>query len=119
AIFVANAFRTLHCIGRQHAEPILRSLAYALLQHEGDNPAKRDGDPDRPGRRNAELVRKIRAEWRDGKPSPEASADVLAGVRSASSAELSDKVVSLLNGGVSPGSVWDGLFIGAGELLMR
>src|SRR5688572_643519 len=34
AIYVANAWRTLQCIGWQHAEPVLRSLAYALLKHE-------------------------------------------------------------------------------------
>ncbi len=50
AIYVANAFRTLQCIGWQHAEPVLRSLAYALLQHEGDNPAKRDAAADVIGR---------------------------------------------------------------------
>jgi hypothetical protein len=119
AIFVANGFRTLATIGRRHAEPVLRSLAYALLEHEGDNPAKRDGAPDRPGRRNAELARKFQADWQAGKPSPEASGDVLAAVRAGSADELSDKVVSLVNGGVSPRSVWDGLFVGAGELLMR
>ena len=42
AIYVANSCRTLQCIGWQHAEPVLRSLAYALLMHEGGNPAKRD-----------------------------------------------------------------------------
>ena len=31
AIFVANSYRTLVTIGWRHAEPILRSLAYALL----------------------------------------------------------------------------------------
>src|SRR5436190_3644779 len=31
AIFVANACRTLHAIGWQHAEPVLRSLVLALL----------------------------------------------------------------------------------------
>src|SRR5205085_2583975 len=36
AIFVANSLRTLRCIGWQHAEPVLRSLAYAILMHEGD-----------------------------------------------------------------------------------
>jgi hypothetical protein len=119
AIFVANAFRTLHTIGWQHAEPVLRSLAYALLHHEGDNPAKRDSEPDRPGRRNAELARKFKSEWQSGKTSPEASGEILAAVRTGSDAELSDKVVSLLNGGVSPRSVWDGLFVAAGEMLMR
>jgi len=44
AIFVANSLRTLNCIGVKHSEPVLRSLAYALLMHEGDNPAKRDAE---------------------------------------------------------------------------
>ena len=51
AIYVANSFRTLECIGWQHAEPVLRSLAYALLQYDGDNPATADTAPDRPWRR--------------------------------------------------------------------
>src|SRR5262245_8851095 len=33
AIYVANSWRTLQNIGWQHAEPVLRSLAYALLEH--------------------------------------------------------------------------------------
>src|SRR2546425_11041345 len=35
AIYVANSWRTLQAIGWQHAEPGLRSLAYALLDHDG------------------------------------------------------------------------------------
>ena len=42
AIYVANSWRTLRQIGWQHAEPVLRSLAYALVEHEGDNPAHAD-----------------------------------------------------------------------------
>ncbi|HEX4611820.1 MAG TPA: hypothetical protein VH092_26735 [Urbifossiella sp.] len=119
AIFVANAFRTLQCIGWRYAEPVLRSLAYALLHHEGDNPAKRDGDPDRPGRRNAELAGKINPGWRGGRADPAASGDVLAAVRSGSADGASDKVVALLNGGMAAAAVWDGLFAGAAEMLMR
>jgi hypothetical protein len=119
AIYVANAFRALQCIGWHHAEPVLRSLAYALLQHEGDNPGKRDGAPDRPGRRNAELAKRIRSEWTEGKPSPEATDELLATIRDGSDADAADKVVKLLGDGVSPRSVWDALFLGAGELLMR
>src|SRR5687767_7276593 len=52
AIYVANSYRTLQAIGWRHAEPILRSLAFALLEHEGTNPSQRDADPDRPGREN-------------------------------------------------------------------
>jgi hypothetical protein len=119
AIYVANAWRTLECIGWTHAEPVLRSLAYALLQHEGDNPAKRDGAPDRPGRRNRELAGRLRPEWREGKESPEATADLLAVLRAGSSEEAADKVVQLLNGGAGVQSVWDALFAGAGELVIR
>ena len=118
AIYVANAFRTLQAIGWHHAEPVLRSLTYALLQHEGDNPAKRDGAPDRPGRRNAELVRKIRPEWCEGKTDSATVSEVLAVIRQGSDADAANKVVSLL-GSVSPQSVWDGLFLSAAELLMR
>jgi len=40
AIYVANSWRALQCIGWQHAEPVLRSLAYALVDRTGDgNPA--------------------------------------------------------------------------------
>src|SRR6266513_687629 len=56
AIYVANSWRALQCIGWQHAEPVLRSLAYALLSHEGDNPAKRDDAADRPFRQNQDLA---------------------------------------------------------------
>src|SRR5690606_35934038 len=64
AIYVANAYRTLATIGWQHAEPVLRSLAYALLNHEGGgNPAKEDLAADRPGRRNAERLSSLKADW--------------------------------------------------------
>jgi len=56
AIFVAGAERLLQFIGWQHAEPVLRSLAYALLMHEGGNPAERDDEADRPWRRHPELL---------------------------------------------------------------
>src|SRR5262249_37780437 len=35
AIFVSNSQRLLTQVGWRHAEPVLRSLAYALLSHEG------------------------------------------------------------------------------------
>ncbi|HEY8505639.1 MAG TPA: hypothetical protein VIL46_13725 [Gemmataceae bacterium] len=119
AIFVANGWRTIQTIGWRHAEPILRSLAYALLMHEGDNPAQRDAEADRPGRENLERLGKIRRDWLGGEPSKEATEEMLAVLRQGSPAEACEKVVALLNAGVSPDSVWDGLLLGAGELLMR
>jgi hypothetical protein len=119
AIYVANSWRTLQTIGWRHAEPVMRSLAFALLQHEGDNPAKRDADPDRPWRENLKRAGKIRADWRQGKVTPEAATDLLAAMRTAPPSDLCDKVVEQLNKGIDPSSVWDGLFLTAGELLMR
>jgi hypothetical protein len=120
AIYVANSWRTLHAIGWQHAEPVLRSLAYALLDRGGDpNPAKADLDADRPWRRNQSAAGKIRADWLDGRPSSSASTELLGVLRQASPDEASAKVVELLNRSVAPQSIWDAVFEAAGELLMR
>jgi hypothetical protein len=119
AIYVANSYRTLQSIGWQHAEPVLRSLAYALLQHEEGNPAERDAPADRPWRRNQELARQIKAGWSGGEPSEAAAADLLSTLRQGSEEDACRQVVELLNRGVAPQSLWDALFDGSGELLMR
>jgi hypothetical protein len=119
AIYVANSYRTLQAIGSRHAEPILRSLAYALLEHEGTNPARRDDDKDRPWRDNIRKAAAIRADWRQGRVAADASAQLLATIRQANVNDACDHVVRLLNDRVDPSSVWDGLFLAATEFLMR
>ncbi|MBX3439291.1 MAG: hypothetical protein KF861_17510 [Planctomycetaceae bacterium] len=119
AIFVANSWRTLQTIGWQHAEPVLRSLAYALLNHEGTNPAQRDDDADRPFRRNSELATSIRPDWQNGKMDDGAVSELLQTLRSGSNNEACDQVVALLNLGISPQSIWDAQLVYSGELLMR
>ena len=120
-IYVANSFRALEVIGWQHAEPVLRSLAYAQLDRVGDkvNPAKSDLPADRPFRRNLELIKQIRPDWLDGRTDADASLDLLRTVREGSAVDTSKKVVELLNRGVAPQSIFDAMFDGAGELLMR
>jgi hypothetical protein len=119
AIYVANSFRTLECIGWQHAEPVLRSLAYALLKREKENPAKADLAPDRPWRLNVELVKKVRADWPNGKPSKEATAALISTFRTASDQEACEAIVKTINEGVAVSSVWDAVLAASGELLMR
>ena len=119
AIYVANSYRTLQCIGWRYAEPVLRSLAYALLMHEEGNPAKRDADADRPWRRNLERVPKIRSEWLDGRLDHGATTELLAALRQDGPEEVCEHVVALLNRGVAVQSIWDGLLTGAAELLVR
>jgi hypothetical protein len=120
AIYVANSWRTLQAIGWQHAEPVLRSLAYALLDRGGDgNPAKSDLSADRPWRNNQLAASKIRDGWLDGESSSAATREMLHVLRQASADEASAKVIELLNRRVAPQSIWDGLFDAGGELLMR
>ncbi len=119
AIFLANSRRTLDCIGWQHAEPILRSLAYALLAKEGSDPAKQDSAADRAGRQNRELAGKLRPEWREGRTDHAATVECLAMLRQASDLEAPSAVIEMLNRDVAPQSIWDALLDGAGEVLMR
>jgi len=119
AIYVANSYRTLVTIGWRHAEPILRSLAFALLEHEGANPAQRDAEPDRPGRDNQRRLTRIRAEWQRGRTSREAVTELLATMRTANPADAAEAVVTKLNDRIDPACIWDALFLTAGELLMK
>lgn len=119
AIYVANSCRTLQTIGWRHAEPVLRSLAYALLDHEGSNPAKRDDWRDWPGRDNLARAAKLPAFRHAGKVDAAVSNEVLQQQRSASANDASRQVIELIGRGIHPGCIWDGLFLTAGELLMR
>ncbi len=120
AIFVANSWRALQCIGWQHAEPVLRSLAYALLNHRGEpNPSKSDLAADRPWRANQQRAKKIRKGWMRGKLDPTATTRLLATLRSGTPDDACDMAVELLNAGVSPQSIYDALFLGSSELLVR
>jgi hypothetical protein len=121
AIYVANSFRTLEVIGWHHAEPVLRSLAYALLDRSRDreNPAKADLPADRPFRANLERLAKINPGWLDGAINEGATKDLLAAVRTGAPEDLSEQTVNLLAKGAAPRSIYAGLFDGAGELLMQ
>ena len=119
AIFVANTQRVLPQVGWRHAEPVLRSLAYALLAHEGDNPARQDAPADHPWRRNQELAAQIPGDWQAGKPSREATVELLAALRQGAEDAACDVAVQLLRREAAPQSLWDALFCGAAELLLR
>ena len=119
AIYVANAWRTLETIGWQHSEPVLRSLAYALLAREGSDPVKGDAPADRPWRRNQRLVARVGQGWGSGHAETGATTEILAVLRDGSDEETADGVVDLLRRRIAPDSIWDGLMCGASELLMR
>lgn len=119
AIFVANSWRALQTIGWRHAEPVVRSLTDALLAHEGDNPARREDPRDMPYRENQQRLRRIRENWHRGRASRDATAEMLATLRTDTPANCCEQIVEKLNEQVSPNSLWDALFLVAGEQLMR
>lgn len=120
AIFLANSWRTLQVIGWQHAEPVLRSLTFALLAHTDEpNPSQSDLGPDRPWRENSALIVGLPAELATGRPDLAASRDLIAAFRAGTAKDAAMVATHVLSYGVDANSVWDGVFVGAGELLMR
>jgi hypothetical protein len=120
-IYVANSFRTLEAIGWRHAEPVLRSLTYALLDRDGAelNPAKSDLAADRPYRHNLEALEKIHSDWREGKTSTGGTDEMVEALREASSDQASDRAIELLNHGVAPQALFDAFLAASAELMMR
>lgn len=120
AIFLANAWRTLQTIGWEHAEPVLRSLAYAMLNHNGEpNPAQSDLEPDRAWKRNLELAAKFREGWESGLPTHAATDELVKILRTGSAEDAAIRVTEMINRNVSPQTIYDAMHLAAGELLMR
>lgn len=120
AIFVANGFRTLQCIGWRYAEPVLRSLAYAILNHNGEpNPADSDLAADRAVRVTEKEVENFGKDWNSGRVDQAATWDQLAALRSASPEDAVRQTAELIRSGIHPQSVSDALFLSAGEMVMQ
>lgn len=121
AIYLANSWRTLQCIGWHHAEPVLRSLTYALLNHEGEpNPAQNQLAPDQPWRENQPLADQWRGDWFEARSSSDGvTSEWIDALRTVSPNESCQRVTQMLNDGRPLQSIWDGLFVASSELLMR
>jgi hypothetical protein len=119
-IYLSNAFRTLQTIGWEYAQPVMRSLVYAMLNHNGEpNPSTSDLAADQPGRVNRELLDKLPDHWRGGIVDDEATRDLVRTLHECSPTQASEKVASLIQRDVAIQSIWDGLFAAASELMMR
>lgn len=120
AIFVSNSFRTLQSIGWRFAEPVLRSLAYALLNHHGEpNPAESDLGPDRAWRRTESMLTELTPEWIGGRSDAAATTDLLSALRTASPEQAVELTAKLISQGISTESIYDALFLSSGEMLMQ
>jgi len=114
-IFAMQCWRTLQAIGWQHAEPVLRSLAFGLLDLQGDDRKVPVG----PYETNLANASKIREDWQLGKADPFATKSLLETIRSASAEEASAEATKLLNAGIAPESLWDAVSLASAELMMR
>ena len=117
-IYLSNAFRTLRTIGWEYAEPVMRSLVYAMLNHHGEpNPAESDLAADRAGTRQPRIdridLRSIGEAGRKMTARPANWSRRCTNVRRRKPARRSSQ---LLDAGVAVQSLWDGLFASAGEL---
>jgi hypothetical protein len=120
SIYLANAFRTLEVIGWHHAEPVVRSLCYAILNHTGDpNPAGADLEVDRVGRLNWSRVDRVSAKWFDTQSKPLESRVVVESLRTATPEQAAELVVELVGAGVHPDNIFDGIMLAASELVAK
>ncbi len=121
AIFLANSWRTLEVIGWKYAEPVMRSLAFAMLNAEGSqNPARADLPADRPWRQNQQLLQKDwSANGNAGKIDQAATRELITLFRTVDPHAAAVSAADMMQKGVAGQSVWDAVFVGSGELLMR
>ena len=113
--FRGQSWRTLQTIGWVHAEPVLRSLVFGMLDLQGDSRPRPVG----PYEANLEIAPKIREEWTIGRDDPAATQALLRVIREATPEGASAEAVKMLNQGISPGSIWDAAILAACELLMH
>lgn len=121
AITVANCHRLLGVVGPQHAEPLLRSLVLALLNHNDEpNPASSDLNPDRPWRRNSVLAGQAHKtlQPRGGGVRSEITG-VLRVLRDGSDEDASRAVLAGLDRGVPEEDLWAAIFAAAGDLMLK
>jgi hypothetical protein len=111
-IFTAHSWRTLETIGWQHAEPVLRSLVFGILNGV-------PGDSSAPYAENLGLIGTVRKGWAIGRKDDGATTAFLDTLRQATPRDAAHKAAEVLNQGVAPESVWDAIFLAAGELSMR
>lgn len=124
AIFVANACRTLHVIGWEHAEPVLRSLVLGLLdfgkQQQVNGYALDDQCYGSNLKRLKDTFSRLGGAWVAARPDPVATRNILGTIRELTPEEASAEVVGhLVKGKTGANTVWDAVHLAAAELVMR
>ncbi|MBS1824723.1 MAG: hypothetical protein JST93_05345 [Acidobacteria bacterium] len=117
AIFTANAYRTLHTIGLQHAEPVLRSIALGLLDF---TPTQEMNGYTRDNQCYASNKAQVKSLLKANPGAADATAEILTTLRQAPLADATrDIAARIAKSSASPQSIWDAIHLSAAELAMR
>ncbi|MEA3274227.1 MAG: twin-arginine translocation signal domain-containing protein [Pseudomonadota bacterium] len=121
AITVDNCHRLMGVVVPAHSESMLRSLVLALLNHRGEpNPADSDLAPDRPWSRNLALATRAKADREStGRGDNGAVAEILEVLREGSDEDASRAVDTATRRGVPEQQLWTGIFLAAGDLMLK
>lgn len=121
AITVANCHRLLGVVGAEHAEPMLRSLILALLNHKGEpNPADIDLAPDRPWRQNLVMAEQAPTPVpAKGEGGGGAVAGLLEVLREGTADDASRAVLASSAQGADDADLWTAIFSAAGDLMVK
>ena len=124
AIFTANAFRTLHAVGWQHAEPVLRSLALAVLDFGKEQQINGFALNDQCYAGNVKRVKesfpRLNPAWGGDEMQVSATHDLLGSIRDLTPEDAcAEAAGQLVKNRVAAGAVWDAVHLAAAELRMR
>lgn len=112
-IFGVQVERVLRRVNWRHAEPALRSLVNGLAYPGSDAPDTESFD------RAMELALSFPAGWDSGHEDARQSESVLKRLRTCDCGEAQRLVVTALQEGIGPRTIWDGLRLYASELFLR
>ena len=118
-IAAANAHRLYTALGADVAAPLARSLALAVQNAEGDEPARHAYPADRDWQANHALATSLPGDWRSGRDDIAAARELVQELRTASSDGAANAAVRMLNDDVSAHTVWEAVMMFAAELLLR
>ena len=121
-IAAANAHRLCASLGTGPllAEPVVRSLALAVQNREGnDDPARHEYVADRDWNANRAIAAALPQDWSQGNDDHAAARTLLQEFRTASSEQAVAASVDLLVRGISADTIWEAVAMFAAELVMR
>ena len=118
-IAAANAHRLHTALGESVAAPLARSLALAVQNAEGDDPARHAYPADGDWQANQELAATLPPDWRVGRDDIAAGRTLVQELRTASSDQAAKVAVDMLNDNVGAHTVWEAVMMFAAELILR